>query len=234
MMSLAELSIPFGLGVMSSLHCAQMCGPIVLAYSLPLAGRKRAAGAHLSYNAGRLATYALLGALAGAAGGGLVSAGRLAGIERAGALVAGACLILAGVLVSGWFNRGNLVRIGAAPDLLTRTAGRLLRAGAAGNKLVLGLLMGFLPCGLVYAALLKALEAGSPGAGALSMLLFGAGTSGALLAMGFFSSAITARLGRHANALAAAGMILLGSYLLYRGLQAAAPLAEGCAHGHAL
>ena len=62
----------------------------MLAYSLPLhsAGR-RAAGAHLTYNAGRLATYALLGALAGAAGGGVASIGRLAGIEKTATLVAG-------------------------------------------------------------------------------------------------------------------------------------------------
>ena len=59
-----EVSLPLGLGVVSSLHCAQMCGPIVLSYSM--AGRSSAAG-HLCYNGGRIATYALLGALAGAA-----------------------------------------------------------------------------------------------------------------------------------------------------------------------
>jgi sulfite exporter TauE/SafE len=233
-MSFLELSIPFGLGVVSSLHCAQMCGPIVLAYSLPLqAGGGRAAGAHLSYNAGRLTTYSLLGALAGAAGGGLVSVGRLAGLERGATLVAGVCLILAGILLTGWLRRGGLVQIGAAPSLFTRTAGRLLRAGAGANKLYLGLLMGFLPCGLVYAALLKAVDTGTAGAGALSMLAFGLGTSGTLLAMGFFSSTITARLGRYANGLAAASMIALGGYLLYHGLHAAAPHTAGCHHGHA-
>lgn len=232
-MSPVELSIPFGLGVVASLHCSQMCGPLVLAYSLPLhsAGR-RALGAHLSYNAGRLATYALLGALAGAAGGGVAAVGRVAGFEKTATLAAGGLMILAGLILLGWARRPSFVRIGAAPSFFSRTAGRLLGLGTGANKLPLGLLMGFLPCGMVYAALLKAVETGSPVDGAFSMLAFGAGTSGALLAIGFFSSAITARFGRYANALASASMILLGGYLVYRGMHAAAPQSQACQHGH--
>jgi len=83
-MTAFDLSIPFGLGLMSSLHCAQMCGPIVLAYSLPLRGTRRSGvWAHLSYNSGRLITYGLMGALAGAVG------GRLAGFQRAATIAVG-------------------------------------------------------------------------------------------------------------------------------------------------
>ena len=60
-----ELGLVFLLGLVSSLHCVQMCGPIVLAFSLPLP-RPEALRAHLRYNAGRILTYAALGALAGA------------------------------------------------------------------------------------------------------------------------------------------------------------------------
>lgn len=228
-MSPVELSIPFGLGVVSSLHCSQMCGPIVLAYSLPLASAgRRAASAHLTYNAGRLLTYSLLGAIAGALGGGIASVGRLAGIEKTGSILAGAFMILTALALSGWMARPATVQIGASPSIVSRLAGRLLRAGSASNKLLLGLVMGLLPCGMVYAALLKAVEAGTPLDGALSMLAFGAGTSGALLAIGFFSSAITARLGRYATALACASMLLLGGFLLYRGFRASSPAAPHC------
>ena len=61
-----EFSVVFSFGLAGGLHCAQMCGPLVLAYSLPLRGG--AMRAHLAYNAGRIATYTLLGAVAGAVG----------------------------------------------------------------------------------------------------------------------------------------------------------------------
>ncbi len=125
-----------------------------------------------------------------------------------------------------------LCALETAPSFFSRAAGRLLGLGTGANKLPLGLLMGFLPCGMVYAALLKAVETGSAVDGALSMLAFGVGTSGALLAIGFFSSAITSRFGRYANALASASMILLGGYLVYRGMHAAAPQAQACHHEH--
>ena len=69
-----DLTLPLALGVVSCLHCAQMCGPIVLCVG-------RAAADHLAYNAGRIFTYSALGALAGAAGQGVV---RLAGVEEIG------------------------------------------------------------------------------------------------------------------------------------------------------
>ena len=70
------------LGLVSSLHCVQMCGPIVLTYSVSAnseAGRRPLLGLHLAYNAGRTLTYMLLGAISGFAGGTLGFVGHLAG-----------------------------------------------------------------------------------------------------------------------------------------------------------
>lgn len=228
-MTTFEIAVPFSLGLVSSLHCAQMCGPLVLAYSIPLpSGSRRSAWAHLAYNAGRIITYACFGAIAGAAGGGLLTIGRLAGIERWAAMTAGAAMILAGILMSGWLPQQTLVRIGGGSgSWISRTSGRLLRSPDPASKLTLGLVLGFLPCGLVYAALIKALDAGSAFAGAVTMVAFGAGTSAALLGIGLFSSAITARLGRHANRFATVSILLLGAFLLWRGYIGAAP---GCHH----
>jgi sulfite exporter TauE/SafE len=218
-MDVVELAVPFSLGLVSSLHCAQMCGPLVLAYSLPL--QRRSAWPHLAYNGGRLITYAFLGALAGAAGGGLISLGRIAGLERWAAMVAGAAMIVAGILMSGWLPKQTLVRIGGAAP------GRFLRSPSTGSKFALGLVLGFLPCGLIYAALIKALDSGSALGGALSMLAFGAGTASSLLGIGLFSTAITARFGRHANRFATISILLLGAFLLWRGYMGRAP---GCSH----
>jgi sulfite exporter TauE/SafE len=229
-----DLSIPFGLGLVSSLHCTQMCGPLVLAYSLPLQGAGRSGvWAHLAYNAGRILTYSLLGALAGAAGGTLASLGHLAGLEKAASIVAGAAMILAAILMTGWLPRKMLVQLGSGPSYISRAAGTLMRSALPGHKFALGIVLGLLPCGMVYAALLKSVEAGTALAGAASMAAFGIGTAGALLAIGVFSTAITARLGRFANTFAAVSVALIGAFLLWKGITAT-PLTTKCPyHGNA-
>jgi len=210
--------VPLALGLVSSLHCAQMCGPLVLSYSLKGGGGMRS---HLCYNAGRVATYTTLGALAGAAGLLVTSLGRLAGIAQAASLAAGACLIVAAIVASGVFQRRALVRIGAGSWLgyPSRIAGELLASSKPVSRMLLGAIMGLLPCGLVYAALLKAMTAGGAVGGALTMVLFGTATSLPLLALGAFSSLLGARLGRWSNALTAASMLLMGAAMLWHGFK---------------
>lgn len=227
-MTALDFSAPFVLGLISSLHCSQMCGPIVLAYSLPLrAGSRSALLGHLAYNCGRITTYSILGGIAGAAGAGMSSIGRLAGIERGAAIVAGIAMILAALIMAFHWPKRTLVKIGGAtPAWLSKASAGLLKSSHPASKLVLGLLLGLLPCGLIYAALLKAVDTGSAAGGAVSMLAFGLGTSGALLAIGLFSTAITARFGRYANTFAMAGVMLLGVLLLARGVGFGPPMAH--------
>jgi sulfite exporter TauE/SafE len=216
-----EITLPLGLGVVSSLHCAQMCGPIVLSYSM--AGRSSPAG-HICYNGGRIATYSLLGAIAGSAGGAMGLLGRFAGVQQAASILAGVLMLLAGVFLSGAVPARSLVqidRIGLS-RLYSRTAGKLMMSPSPAAKLTLGLALGFLPCGLLYAALLKAMATGSALSGALSMAAFGIGTAGSLLAIGLFSSTITLRLGRWSGVLSAASVAAMGAFLIWRGLAAPA------------
>jgi hypothetical protein len=219
-----EFGVVFTLGLVSGMHCLQMCGPIVLTYSLavPKGGAWRA---HTAYNSGRILTYMFLGALAGAAGGGLGVLGRMAGLATGARIVSGAAMIVAGILMIGLGPAKGLVNIqrkgiGAR---FSRAAGRLLLS--ARSKFRLGLVMGFLPCGLIYAALLKAMESAGPVPGALTMLAFGLGTAVALLAVGMASSFAGARLGRWSTQVAAASIMVAGGVLLWRGL--AAPHCHG-------
>jgi uncharacterized protein len=222
MFTALELSVPFGLGVISSLHCVQMCGPIVLAYSV---GGRGTALSHLCYNGGRLMTYALLGAVAGAAGQAVGLMGRLAGFQHTAIIVSGILMIIAGVFMTGTVPTQRLVQLDRTgiSKLFSRTAGKLMLAPGALNKLWLGLAMGFLPCGLLYAALLKAASTGSALSGAASMAAFAVGTAGALLGLGFFSSVVGFRLGRWSNAIASASVVLMGLVLVYRGWIARMP-----------
>ena len=218
-MTIAELSLPFGLGLASSLHCAQMCGPIVLSYSLTSGRDLRA---HAMYNAGRIATYTLLGAAAGAIGSVFRLAGRLVGIEQAVALAAGILMIIAGIITWSAFANQKLIQIGSKSGIasaLARRAGRLFSSKRPVSKLALGFLMGFLPCGLVYAALLRAVAAEGAVDGACAMLAFGSGTFFALFGLGAFSSVIGARLGRWSNQIAAVSIILAGAVLIWHGVK---------------
>ena len=210
-MNWTDLAAVFGLSLVASLHCAQMCGPIVVSFSLTGSG---AGGSCLAYNAGRILTYSLLGAIPGVVGHGVASLGRLAGIEEGAALGCGILLVIAGLFMFGALRRPELVQI--AP---IRRAGRLLRRPGLGAKFGLGTLLGFLPCGLIYAALLKSMSAGSAAAGAANMLVFGMGTAVPLLALGAFSATFLRWFGKHSAPMAAAGVTLMGVALIWRGLK---------------
>lgn len=221
-MTALEFTVPLTLGAVSSLHCAQMCGPIVLSYSM--AGRGNAAG-HLCYNAGRIATYSLLGAMAGSLGGAMRLMGRFAGIQQTASVVAGCLMLLAAVFLSGAVPTQALVQIDRVgfSRLFSRTVGKLMMSPSPGSRLVLGAIFGFLPCGLLYAALLKAVATGTAISGAISMMAFGTGTAGALLAIGLFSSAISLRLRRWSGPITAATVGATGLFLLWRGFMVKVP-----------
>ena len=228
-----ELAAAFGLGFVGSVHCAQMCGPIVLAYSLPMGGQplRGQAIAHAAYNGGRLTTYAVLGAAAGAAGGAIDVVGRFAGFAHAAALAGGVLLVLFGLVQAGAV--AGATRAGArcvAPASARRLSGlsaRWLQAPGAGRKLSLGLVLGLLPCGLVYAALLQAMTTGSLAGGAASMGAFGLGTAPALVGVGFASGPLGRRLAGRGPRLAAVAVTLLGVLLLWRGVMVPIPTPGG-------
>jgi sulfite exporter TauE/SafE len=238
--------IMFGFGLISSLHCVQMCGPIVISYSaaagfapLPLSSHKqmslRSVTQHLAYNGGRILTYTALGAVAGLLGKSIEFVGRLAGLSSAAMIVSGVLMIVAGVLMFGSFRATS--RLGNASLKLTsrllRPLRNLLSSRKAVDRFYLGLALGFLPCGLVYMALLRSVGAGTAVTGAVCMLGFGIGTSGALLALGVFSSAIKLRFNQVGSRLAAVSVMALGVFLLWRSTMAYGAVAgiQAC-HGH--
>jgi uncharacterized protein len=221
-----EIWVVFTLGLVSSLHCVQMCGPIVLSYSVALdqsKGAGRAPGAllfgHLAYNAGRILTYSALGAAAGLAGKAVGLIGRLAGIASGLAIVGGVLMLIAGLVMFGAFPAmqafgGSFFRITSG---FLRPLSRLIASASVGSRFLLGLALGLLPCGLIYAALLRALATGSVLWGAATMAAFGAGTAGALLAVGVFSSAIRRQFNRWGTQLAAVSVMAMGALLIVRG-----------------
>ena len=219
-----ELSVVFMLGLVSSLHCVQMCGPIVASYSVALGPSSRVADrslilGHVAYNAGRILTYSALGAVAGLAGHTVGLVGRLAGLSSALAIVGGVLLLIAGLVMFGTFPAVKVLgaRFFRITSGFLRPLSSLISSASVARRLLLGLAMGLLPCGLIYAALLRALATGSALAGAATMAAFGAGTAGALLAVGIFSSVLRKGFSRWGTQLAAASVTAMGAILIVRG-----------------
>ncbi len=176
-------------------HCTGMCGPFVLSQvaarleAVPAAGMSewhRLSGAALvPYHLGRATTYAALGAVAAAAAGLLAGSG--GGFRHlAAGLLALAALFLLGMAVPRL--RSLWTGDTAGEGWWSRTVGRWARplftdpTGIRGW--LLGVALGFIPCGLLYAALAAAAAAGDPLAGAFGMLAFAAGTAPVLVAVG--------------------------------------------------
>lgn len=181
------LATAFVVGLLGSTHCLGMCGGIAGALALGVPRRGSALLPYLlAFNAGRLASYAVAGAIVGLAGAGFFGALPAPGARIAAQLVAGGFMVALGLYLSGW--RGPLGLVERAGARLWRRVEpfgrRLLPVRHPGQALLLGMLWGWLPCGMVYAALAWTLAAGSAGAGAMLMLAFGAGTLPMMLATG--------------------------------------------------
>lgn len=201
--------------LVGSPHCAGMCGGFVCFYAggAGAMGQRAGGWAHAAYNGGRLASYLTLGALAGAAGAGLDAAGRLAGLSRLAAVVAGALMVgwgatrlaaIAGVRL-GLPGTPAALR-GALGGLLRRVSGRPPVARAAAT----GLLTTLLPCGWLYAFVVTAAGTGSAGGGALVMLAFWAGTLPMLVAVGVGARRLTGPFARRLPTASAVLVVALG------------------------
>lgn len=194
------LSHPLGmllLGLVGgAVHCAGMCGPFVLfQVGHRLAGlpveqgtmlRRLSGMALLPYHAGRATTYTLLGGAAAGLAGGLQRIS-LSGYLPAAALALAALLFA--FLALRQIQPATAARNGGASAVWMNLLAPMFRQATGFGGYILGVALGFLPCGLLYSALLLAGAAGSWQAGATGMLLFSLGTMPALLAVGMFGAA---------------------------------------------
>jgi len=173
-------------GILGGVHCAGMCGGIVAALSGQAARGVPPWRIHLSYNLGRISSYTLAGALSGALGSlGLMLDGMLP-VQIALYVAANVLLIALGLYLAGIPGvTARLERIGAGLwRRLRPLTGRFMPADSVPKALALGMLWGWLPCGLVYTVLFTALLSGDPLTGAAVMLAFGLGTLPNLMAAG--------------------------------------------------
>ncbi len=221
-----------GVGLLQGfLHCSGMCGPFVLAFSLSY--RKDAAGnltkastghilkLHLAHNLGRILTFTLLGAFFGALGSFVNTASDATGIQAAAGIFGGTLMILWAIDEArtghgaGFMERWSLMSLGPFRSIFRRVMAKKTPSTA----FVAGILLGFHPCGLIFAMLVSAAATGSAVGGSLILLMFGIGTIPSLLsvaALGWFGG--KRFQGRKFSYIAAGLIALSGIVFMLRGM----------------
>lgn len=229
-MNLESITAAFFVGLLGGTHCAGMCGAIVGTLTSGLDGGIRAARgrfvmAQLAYNTGRISSYTVAGLLFGTMGQQAADWGWLEGFP-VGRFIAGTIMILFGIYLAGWWHALLfLEKAGARLWKYIEPLGRrFVPVRTVGHALLLGMVWGWLPCGMVYAVLALALASGSGVEGGAIMLAFGLGTLPTMLTIGLAYHALRGVLQqRWLRVSAGLIVMLLGGMML---------LANPAGHGH--
>jgi sulfite exporter TauE/SafE len=213
-----ELPFVFCAGILGAGHCLGMCGPFALAIGASSSNWPSALGRQMAYTAGRLFTYAVLGATAGYLGERAVhQLPHLVSLPAWIAVAAGLLLIFQGLASSGMLGRRALPS-GTGSCL----AGGLLRPffsqpGWSG-VFIAGLFTGLLPCGLLYGMLALAFSSHSIAWGAATMTAFGLGTAPPMMMAGMGGRLLGLVARRRLYAVAACGLLVAGGVSVVRGV----------------
>lgn len=215
-----DLITPLTIGIVGSLHCLGMCGPIVVALPLKKHNISSKISGAILYNSGRVFTYGLLGVLFGLLGRGI----HLAGFQQLTSILLGSAMIIS-VLFPFFFRKqltiGNLFS-GFSARLIVRLR-KLITDRSYFSLLMIGLLNGLLPCGLVYVAIAGAISSGTVLSGALFMMLFGIGTIPLLITATLASDAIGQRIRAKMKQVVPYFVLLLGVLFILRGMSLGIP-----------
>ena len=160
-------------GLLGSFHCVGMCGPI--AFMLPVDRKNPVKRAFqlMSYHAGRILTYSILGLVFGIVG----KSFNLFGIQQQLSIIIGVLMIVVILIPTKFFNKYNFSRpLYKAVGKVKSSMGMALKKKDPGTFFTIGYLNGLLPCGLVYMAIFGALASGGALEGGLYMAVFGLGT----------------------------------------------------------
>jgi len=209
-------------GLLGSGHCIGMCGGLVAALSLSETGKQGGLFFQLLYNIGRITTYTGIGWLVGWLGSAFAYANTLAGLTRALLIGSDLFVIVLGLGSAGLFRflKINVMQLEFAGPVrkITGAVAKLKKFPPALSALPLGLVMGFLPCGFLYAMIIAAGQSAGAATGAYMMFFFGLGTLPSLFLFGSTAHWLTAKM--RAAMLRWAGIMvaLMGAYNLYRHL----------------
>ncbi len=202
-------------GLVTSLHCIGMCGPIAVA--LPLGNKKwiGKVGGALLYNIGRTVTYALIGAVFGLLGQGI----RMAGFQQWASIIIGTLMIMSVIFPALFKDKRKIESFFFGyTGKLTAKFRKLFSNTSYLSLFAIGLLNGLLPCGPVYVAIAGALNTGNMMSGIIFMILFGLGTIPIMFAIPILGNIIGVKIRRKFSWVLSAFIVFLGVLFILRGL----------------
>ncbi|KAF0151897.1 MAG: cytochrome bioproteinis protein CycZ [Ignavibacteria bacterium] len=215
-----EVWTGFVVGLVGSLHCVGMCGPIVLA--LPVFGENNLSvfAGRLLYNLGRIVTYSILGAVFGLFGSSLV----LFGLQQHLSIAIGAAILLYVLTPRKIKTRVSKLKFYAAIVMFLKSNfSKLINKRTNNSLFTIGLLNGLLPCGFVYVGIAGAVSTSGWSEGAVYMALFGLGTTPIMLAAAMLGKVINFNIRAKINKLIPAFAAIFALLFILRGLNLGIP-----------
>lgn len=203
------------LGFMGSLHCVGMCGPIAFMLPVDRQNPVKKAGQIVLYHIGRLLSYGLIGLVFGVLGRGLY----VFGMQQKLSIAIGLLMIILVLIPARTFAKYNFSK--PVYKIISRVKSRLgqeLKKKTPDTFLTIGVLNGFLPCGLVYMALFAAIAMGDVAKGSLYMILFGVGTIPLMTTAVYFSGFLKGGTKKRIQKLIPAFVVVMGIFFILRGL----------------
>ena len=211
-----DFGIALALGLLGSLHCAAMCGPLMLALPVSPGGAGRFIAGRIFYQLGRIATYCLLGVVAGIIGKTIF----LAGLQRGLSIALGLAILLGFFISKKIAVSAPVVRLVAR---LKSAMGAQLQQRSFRSLVLLGMLNGLLPCGLVYVALAGAVSRGTLLDGIFYMVFFGFGTLPTMLGISLSGKLFPISFRLKLRSAIPVGVCLLAGLLILRGMALGIP-----------
>ncbi len=210
-----EILSAFIIGLVGSLHCIGMCGPIALALPSSQQNKFKFVLGRVLYNVGRIISYALMGAFFGLIGSKIA----LFGFQQTLSLAIGILLLLYVIIPKSLIHKLPRIKlVDNFTSVIKKSFTSLWRKDSLSSLLLIGILNGFLPCGLVYVAIAGAAATGTIQHGALFMILFGLGTLPMMTIIALLGNFITLQLRRRLTKLIPVFIALLAIIFILRGL----------------
>ncbi|WP_373055937.1 sulfite exporter TauE/SafE family protein [Zunongwangia sp. H14] len=202
-------------GFLGSFHCVGMCGPIAFLLPVDRNNKLKKLSQIFIYHFGRILAYSIIGFTFGLVGKSL----SLFGMQQQLSILIGTLMIIAILIPSHKFQKLNLSKpVFKTISRIKTSLGKELRKKTPDTFLTVGFLNGFLPCGLVYMAVLGAIAGGSALEGGFYMSLFGIGTIPLMTAVLWLGNFISGKARQHIRRAIPVFVILMGLLFIIRGL----------------
>ena len=205
----------FLFGLISTFHCIAMCGPIAMMLPVERDNQAKKIIQILLYHAGRLSAYAFIGLIFGLLGRGLF----LAGFQQKLSIFIGVAMIVVILIPEKVFAQYNFSKpVFKLISKIKTTLGRQFKSKSYKSLFTIGLLNGFLPCGMVYVALFGAIAMQNELYGVMYMILFGLGTIPMMSSVVYLNSFLSISIRNKIQKIIPFLVIIIGILFIFRGL----------------